>query len=254
VSEPTDALRKAIEAECDKRGMPQDSRAAILARAERGVGLPGLSVAVLGPDGSGKSSLIAHCSESLSELFSGVDRHHLRPGLLPALGVLIDPRSWFKPRPTVVTVDPHAGTPSGAAISLLRLGYYSADYILGFGVIVTRAVRAGRLVLFDRYHADLEVDPRRWRIALPDAVRSAVAERLPELDLSVLLQGDPKQLRARKPELDVAELERQLAAYQHVASRYAHTTTVCVDGELATSQHDFNRAILEARAAQLIDL
>ena len=62
---------------------------------------------------------------------------------------------------------PHRGGKTGILSSLVRLGYYSVDYILGYFLRVKPVTRITRLAIFDRYYTDIICDSRRIRIYLP---------------------------------------------------------------------------------------
>src|SRR5690606_25179337 len=83
----------------------------------------GLFVVFLGPDGSGKSSVIDALVPRLSLAFiSRSARWHLRPDL--------DRRKAAEQGK--VHPDPHGKPPRNAIASVLKLFYYLLDYVLGY--------------------------------------------------------------------------------------------------------------------------
>lgn len=176
----------------------------------------GLCVAFLGPDGSGKSSVIARVSVELAQAFRRVDYRHLRPPLwpLPSGGEAADDVA------AVVIDDPHARPPRSVAGSFAKLLYFWAAYVVG-GVawLYPRRVTS-RLVVFDRYYHDILADPRRYRfLATPGLMRLArmLGRRLPLPDLVFVLDAAPEVLQARKQEVPLAETARQRDAYLALA-------------------------------------
>lgn len=170
---------------------------------------PGYVIAVLGTDGSGKSTIINAITPILNEAFHhGVIYNHLRPNVIPELGVLLEKKEKTN-KPTVVT-DPHAQKSSGIVGSLLRWGYYLTDYTFGylksvFPVIHTKS----KVFIFDRYYYDYYIDQRRARIHLPQWILRFGELFVPTPDLTLCLGGNPQDIYARKPETSLEEVIRQ---------------------------------------------
>ena len=183
----------------------------------------GLCIAFLGPDGSGKSSVIEHVSAQLAQAFRQVDYRHLRPPLRP----------FGNPRgPAAVVVDPHGRPPRGAFGCVAKLLVFWAGYVLGGALwLYPRLVRS-RLVVFDRYYHDILADPLRYRQApggLADRMARALARRVPQPDLMFILDAAPETLQARKQEVTPAESRRQRAAYLHVARDFPNARLIDAD-------------------------
>jgi len=122
---------------------------------------PGAFVAVLGTDGSGKSTIIEAIQPPLENAFhSPVHYRHMRPNLLPSIA-----RLFGRPVSGGPVTEPHASKPSGFWGSLLRLFYYSLDYTFGYWIAVWPLMaKKPCLFIFDRYFQDYYIDPRRGRI------------------------------------------------------------------------------------------
>ena len=160
----------------------------------------GLVVAVLGPDGVGKSTLIAGLAQALAPAFRATAMRHLRPG------VLLGGRG-------AATASPHGAAPRGALASAAKLALFAADYWIGFvGDLGPRRVRS-TLIIFDRYLDDLAVDRRRYRLAAGAPAR-AFAALVPGPDVWLILDAPAAVVRARKPELERAAIERLRARYR----------------------------------------
>ena len=104
--------------------------------------------------------------------------------------------------------DPRGARPRGALACTVFLAWHWLGFALGFLKHVRPALRAGRLVVADRYAYDVALDPRRFRLALPGWLLALFARTLPQPDVSVLLHADPAAVRARKPELAQEEIAR----------------------------------------------
>jgi thymidylate kinase len=168
-----------------RRGAERKARAtARLATAWR---RPGLGVAVLGPDGAGKSTLV----DGLRRSFP-----------LPVRSIYLAPFPPGTPnRPPVI----------GLGLRLLRLWR---------GWLGGRAhVARGRLVLFDRYPLDARVAPRRSLGPAGRLRRWIVGHAVPGPELVLVLDVPGPIVHARKGELDPVTLESERRQYHDLAAR-----------------------------------
>jgi thymidylate kinase len=172
------------------------------------IGCKGTFVVFLGTDGSGKSTIISSITPLLSERTNGaIIVKHLRPGLLPPLARL----KGHAGAPAVPVLDPHVSAPSGFMGSLIRLTYYTIDYVFGYWFnIYPGLAKSNCLYLFDRYFYDYLYDQRRSRISLPGWIVSLFSRIIPAPDLILCLGAAPSIIHARKPELPQREIERQI--------------------------------------------
>ncbi len=164
------------------------------------------SLLLVGPDGTGKSTSADLVTEELRDRGHDVVACHYRPGIL-----------WS--RSEVVTTDPHgeAARPSWAAAAKMVAVF--VDFALGYLGPWRRRNRSGFVVL-ERGWWDHEVDPTRYRVPawLPRVFRWP-ARLFPRADVVAILAGEPSAIVDRKPELDVAEVSRQLDEWRVVATR-----------------------------------
>ena len=169
----------------------------------------GFSVAFIGTDGSGKSTIIEGIRPPLeAALHSSLKYEHMRPNLLPSLAKLFGKETHELGKPVT---NPHGNTPSGTFGSFVRLFYYSIDYILGYWLkVYLDKARKPCLYVFDRYFYDFIIDPMRSRISLPKKIIELFQFIIPEPDLIICLGTDPKTIHARKPELPLNEIKRQV--------------------------------------------
>lgn len=166
----------------------------------------GLFMAVVGPDGAGKSSVIAATVSQVGELFRRQQLDHMRPGVLPQ-----------RERSRGPVTDPHSRPPYGGAASVLKLGYLVADYILGFPLKIRVALARTTLVVFDRYYHDVIADPQRWRYGGPPKLPAALGGLVPVPDISLVLDAPAEVIHARKKEVSIEACRQQIAAYRSVA-------------------------------------
>ena len=181
----------------------------------------GTMLAVVGPDGVGKTTFIDRVCEDLPRVLvkdAGAIRvQHHRPHLLPNLKRLIRGR---RSDPSAEEFSrPHRAKPAGAVSSFFRLVYYWLDYLLGYWLRIRPQCMRHNVVVFDRYFYDFLVDPRRSRLGLPFWIRRLFLRLTPQPDLVFFLDCDADIVYARKQELELNEISRQLEAYGELARR-----------------------------------
>lgn len=170
---------------------------------------PGYTIAFIGVDGAGKSTLIKEITPVLSECFNKNIRYeHMRPNFIPSINKLLNPSKAANFGPVV---NPHTMDPSGYLISFLRLSYYLFDYYVGYYVKIWPSRKTRSVFwMFDRYYYDYLLDPRRTRVDLPKALLYTMFYILPKPDLVFCLGTNPSLIFERKPEVSLSEIKRQV--------------------------------------------
>lgn len=168
------------------------------------------TVSVVGPDGVGKTTVIAEIARTAKTRLrcTRVEYRHWRPGVLPQLGSFVG------------KAPPAGGTPprrTAGRFGWLRTLYYGLDFVLGARLRDRRVSRNLGLVIYDRGALDMYVDPLRYGLR-PDLPLRRLLRFLPRPGLIVLLRDDPARIRERKPELEQAEITRQLDVWQALAA------------------------------------
>ncbi len=216
VNEGMDRLRPALSNQPTR-----ESAGARLRQAVRDLGRvlmrcrrpTGMSIVFLGPDGCGKSSVIAQVSEQLSQAFRQVEYRHLRPGALPRTA-------------TAPVVDPHGRPPRGLPGSLAKLLYFWTSYLVGsVAWLYPRRVRS-TLVVFDRYYQDILADPRRYRYSAPLPLARLLGRWLPQPDMVFILDAPAEALQSRKQEVPFAESARQRNAYLELSTEFRQASVI----------------------------
>lgn len=178
-------------------------------------------IAILGPDGSGKSSVVQGLQENLKTMRVGVSLMHWRPNV-------------FSKRAGVdggVVSDPHGKRPYGFVSSLAKLVMLIVDWWLG-ALFTSRHARAkSKIWISDRYYNDLLVDPVRYRYGASLWPARWLFKLCPKPDRVIVLTGDAKVIHARKQEVTFEELERQLKAYEKVAADLGKRAVLVDAGE-----------------------
>ncbi|MBR5971927.1 MAG: hypothetical protein IK017_04670 [Paludibacteraceae bacterium] len=172
----------------------------------------GYVVVVEGTDGAGKSFIINQISPIINEGFhNGVVYNHLRPNVIPDLGVLLGKR--VKNETKVVNCNPHDNVRKGVLQSIVRWSYYMIDYTFGYLKSVWTQIHIrSKVYIFDRYYYDYYIDPKRSSTDLPHWILKLGEFLVPSPDLTLCLGGDPEKIYARKPETSLEEVKRQTEA------------------------------------------
>ncbi|HEX2281080.1 MAG TPA: hypothetical protein VHG52_04885 [Thermomicrobiales bacterium] len=164
----------------------------------------GLSVAIMGPDGAGKSSVAGDIGESF---------------YFPVRSIYMG----------LFSRDRVTGTPpSGSVEHLTRLAGHLGRQWRGYLEGLGHRLR-GRLVVYDRFAYDASLrEPRRSWIG-GRVRRWILAHAVPAPDVVVILDAPADVLYERAGEHDVATLESQRLAYLRLAERLPNAHVVTTD-------------------------
>lgn len=189
----------------------------------------GMSIALLSPDGGGKSSVLEKLNTTCWGSFHGINRFYFRPHVFKNPGML----NPLNPIPeSTVNPDPHGKKPNGLIKSLIRYFYYNLDFIIGYNTIILKKRIQKQLVIFDRYYYDYFVDIQRYQYSFPNWLPKLFAWTIPSPDLIFILEGDAEVLYNRKKELPIEEIERQTKEYHKIANKYDNAITIDVNKPL----------------------
>lgn len=197
----------------------------------------GLHVVFLGPDGSGKSTIIAEIEKSLAYGFRRTACAHLRPYLFGS-----------RKGGTLPVTNPHNKAPYRSLKSIIKLGYFWFDYSVGYLFKVRPKLVRSTLLLFDRYYYDLLVDPRRYRYGGPVWLARLVARLILRPDMVILLDAPPEVLQERKQEVLFEETARQREVYLRLVKSLPNGYIVDASAPLDEVVKSVERIILDFMA------
>ena len=183
----------------------------------------GLHVVFLGPDGVGKSTVIAEVQNDLAPAFLTTEYHTFAPSLLPA-------KMQAKP-------SPHAKPPRGRLASLYKAGWWSICYTVGYALTIHPARARTTLAINHRYLLDAIVDRKRYRYSGPVWLLKLIARVAPSADLVLLLDAPAETIWRRKKEVTLEETTRQRTEYHQVIDPMPNGHTV--DASVAIEQTVF---------------
>jgi thymidylate kinase len=196
----------------------------------------GVSIAFLGPDGSGKSSVVRQCLKDLLPAFRETYYVHLRP------------RVGFSTSNAVPVTNPHQELPRSVLHSAAKLFYYLADFWVGFLLKTRPRMVRSTLVIFDRYYHDLLVDPLRYRFGGPPWLAQMIGKVIPRPDLWILLDAPAEILRARKQEVSLEESTRARSAYGELIRQLPNARKIDASRDLTFVVAEAQDAILSYMA------
>jgi len=158
--------------------------AEVARRVDRVLHPTGFFVAVLGVDGSGKTTVIERLAVDLAPAFRRTLTLHFRP------------RFGERANTNGPVTNPHGASPRALAASAAKAVYYLYDFVIGYHWRLRPRLVRSTLLLFDRYAADFEADPRRFRYGGPQWLARLVRRLAPEPDLVLLLDAPADALVA----------------------------------------------------------
>ncbi len=164
-------------------------------------------IAFLGCDGSGKSTIIQGVTDHLAASGVEIQQGHWRPRMLDFRAEKI----------SSAADDPHRLGNRGFSLSLVKLGWLWLNWWISWIFELSAASRSG-VILFDRYHADLLVDPKRYRYGGPMGIARIASRCMPQPDLVFFLDAPPAVLLSRKQEVTEEALIKSRDAYTQLAN------------------------------------
>lgn len=186
-----------------------------LSKLSEWVSPKGKLIAFVGPDGSGKTTIIELVSEYLRPYFNGIRTYHIRYEILPELktgfgfssmGGTLGKNEENKSAVKQEKVKKRKRSLISILASWVVVIYYTLEFVLG-NTIANRCRRKKMLVMYDRYYYDHFLQPTTRDLIYP--FRKILLRLVKKPDLVVHLNADPNVVYARKQELKPEEIETQ---------------------------------------------
>jgi len=195
---------------------------------------PAPMVAVIGPDGSGKSSVLRESTAILDQTLHQIEFHHWYPRFFRFAQIQNGP-----------VLEPHGRKPRSRVVSIAKLLFMAFDSNLCSWVRLVHHRAKNTLLIFDRYYLDLAIDPMRYRFQGPGWLVRQVGKLVPQPDLYILLDAPAEVLQSRKREVSLAESIRQRQAYFDVVSKMKNGIVLDASRPLDEVVAQVNSAILQ---------
>lgn len=160
-----------------------------------------MTVCFLGPDGSGKSTIIDGLLKA-DLPFAQHNYFHLKP---------------FSQKDSAekkVVTDPHKYKPYSVLKSYGKLLFFVYQYNKGWVSNILPLKSKSSLVIFDRYYDDILVDYKRYRYGGSRRLAKFIRYFIPKPEVYFVLITDANIIHKRKQEVSLEELERQINDYR----------------------------------------
>lgn len=181
-------------------------------------------VALLGPDGSGKTTIIEGLEKSLKRSRLKLLRFHWYPK-----------RAGQEPEDARVETDPHGSEPRGFFLFPLQLLLLAVRWMRGRWGKVWHRRSKERMLISDRHYLDLLVDPKRYRYGGSLKIARWFFRWFPNPDLTIILVGKAEVFHERKAEMPLASL-RELVDRYHELAKEERPATLAIDATRKPSE------------------
>ncbi len=185
----------------------------------------GLFIVFIGPDGSGKTTIIDHLLIDFKEMFveNKIKKFYWRPFLLPRIAFFFKSfrslKIGNKKEMHNESKNPEKNNKKKIKmfLSFLKFFYYLTDFIFG-RLKYQYAWSKGGAIVFDRYYYDNIVYPNRFNFNLPLGVLYFFSKFVKKPDLIFYLYCKPEILISRKKEFSKVEILEQMDKYENLIS------------------------------------
>lgn len=178
----------------------------------------GFCIAFCGLDGAGKTTIIDELNRIFVDLLKEkkVFYGYWRPFVIPEIRELFGRENSKahidKEAQKGVTIIQEEKKTSGILFSFIKFLYYWIDYMLAnlkYGSIRER----GGAVFFDRHYIDTIVYPQRFGLHISKKMVQFFYYFIPKADYTFFLYCTPDEIRKRKKEFSVKEIQQQTKDY-----------------------------------------
>lgn len=219
----------------------------ILTYFKKSIVLQGISVAFIGPDGVGKTTLCENLKKRAGNLFfRKIYQYHSHFGFFPELGRIYQ---WLFGKSFSGDVFSQSKK-MGFFRAFLHLFYYGLGNFLAWPLIFWLKIR-GNLIIFDRYFYDFVAFNTNSRFSFQ--LFKMISKIIHRPNIVFVLQSSPEKIRQRKKELSLEEIKKQLEAFQNFKTLNLLPTVVInneedLDGVLEKITEEILKILIKNRA------
>lgn len=208
----------------------------------------GCFAVIIGPDGSGKTTLVIETNAELEgTLFTKTNHFASNFEILPLLSTIVQFSKGKGIKKQERGADHYQGYHSGMkqkANSPLRsciyIIWYSLDLIFGH-FILWRRKSNGELVFFARYFYDYYY--QRSNRNAPLWLINFIVQVVPKPDLVFYIDREAQNIFDLKPELSIEEIQKQQSIIGGLAEKYEQFTRIDCNGDVEFSKNQIIAAI-----------
>lgn len=173
-------------------------------------------IAILGPDGTGKTTLADAICDELAARDIASKHYPLNFGILPKLSTFKNNRQAAEDEMSSTEFDIK---PNHPIKSFIYVSWYALDYFLGGVWLKFKKFRTGRqsVAVFARYYHDYYYQSNNR--ALPSMLKDVLGVLVPKPTLVLFIERDGQSIHLGKPELPVYEIEFQQKLLQKKFSK-----------------------------------
>ena len=170
----------------------------------------GALMVFIGPDGSGKTTIIDKVSNKFKLIYPYQKLYHTRFELLPelrsGLGLSNINKKPSNTNKTVAKDNQEKQSMISKIVSWIVVIYYTFEFLIG-KLVFFRINRKRRLVIFDRFYYDFFVQPKTRNLIW--GFKNFLLLFVPKPDIIIHLYADGQTVFKRKGELNVDEIDLQ---------------------------------------------
>ncbi|MFC5412572.1 hypothetical protein ACFPMF_24820 [Larkinella bovis] len=176
----------------------------------------GLMIGFLGPDGSGKSTLIDFVKKNYAIAFRRSDYFHLKPR---------HSNSNSNSNSSNIN-NPQGQAPRSSFLSNLKVIYLLIEYNIYYWTTAYPLKIKSSLIIFDRYYHDILVDPKRYRHNGSLWLANFIGRLIPQPDLWIFVDAPTDIIQKRKSEVSFEETDRQRIAYRLLSKKLKNSVQI----------------------------
>lgn len=213
----------------------------------------GLFIVFVGPDGSGKSTIVDILFSSSKQLFISdkIKKFYWRPFLLPRLTKFLPfKRNKENKENESIGIRNIKLTFLNRFLFIIKYMYYSLDFIIG-RIKYQFCWSRGGIVIFDRYYYDHMVYPERFGFKVPFGLMKFMLKFVPEPNLNFYLYAPPEELEKRKKDLQIEEIIRQQNKYEQIILTFRNAYKINSSRPLDEVQKEIIRICLDFMAKRV---